>query len=173
MIPKRIIRFFYECFKYELLNKQLIEKIEDKYFDFDNFDKHDINMIKNIYLFVSNFPYVFNIINSEEKEKYLNKINKAKDLLKNNFSKSKIDQYKNKGDFNYLENMIENYIDFAKENKFNSELILDLSEINISDNSEKESEEEKEYRRNLGNLHNFLNHTFENEMPDKINLEVK
>ncbi len=173
MVPKRIIRFLYECFKYELLNRDIIDKVENKYFNFNNFEKDDKYFTKIIYLFVSNFPYIYDNVNSEDKEKYLNKLIEAKNLFKNNFSRIKLDQYKNKGDYDYLEIMIENYIESAKENKLDSYLMLDLDKIDFSENNEKDQEDENEYKRNLGNLHTSLKHAFERNLPDKINLLVK
>lgn len=174
MIPKRIIRFLYECYKYGLISKEILENFSTKIFNFDNYSKDDPNLIKIIYLFVSNFPYIFNSLSNEDKEIYLSKLNDANSLLKNNPLKTKTNQYRNKGDFDYLENMIENFILASKENKLNSELILDLSGLENSDDEWKmpQEEQDEEYLRNLNNLQISLNHVFESDLSDKLNLEV-
>ena len=175
MIPKRIIRFLYECFKYGLISNEILALFNKKIFHFDNFDKEDPNLLKCLYLFVSNFPYIFNSLSNENRDLYLDKLNEANTLLKNNLIKTKTSQYRNKGDFDYLENMTENFILAGKENKINSDLILDLSELENSDNEWKMPQEDldEEYLRNLNNLHTSLSHVFENDLSDKLNLEVK
>jgi hypothetical protein len=174
MIAKRIIRFLYECFKYGLINKEILEKINSKIFNFDNYSKEDPNLLKCLYLFVANFPFIFNSLNCENRELYLNKLNTASILLKTNPLKLKTNQCRNRGDFDYLENMTENFLLAAKANKLDSNLILDLTNLDNSNNEWKkpEKDQDEEFLRNLSNLHASLAHVFESDLTDKLNLEV-
>ncbi len=175
MIPKRIIRFLYECFHYGLISKEILEKFNNKIFAFETYASEDPNLLKCIYLFVSNFPYIVNSLSKEDKESHIKKITEANNLLKNNLLKSKTNQYRNKGDLDYLENMTQNYLLAAKENKLNSDLILDLSGLDDKDCEWKMplEEQDEEYVRNLNNLHVSLSHVFESDVAGKLNLEVK
>lgn len=175
MIPKRIVRFLFECFKYGLISKEILEKINKNLFSFDNYSKEDPNLVKCIYLFVSNLPYIYNSLISENKEAYLNKLNTANNILKSNPIKLKTIQYKNKGVIDYLEKMIDCLLTAIKENKLNSDFILDLNDLENGDNEWKkhENDQDEEYIRNLGNLHASLAHVFESELTNKLNIEVK
>jgi len=176
MIPKRIIRFLYECFKYGLISQEILAKLNSKIFEFDKYAKEDANLLKCFYLFLSNVPYIFNSLIGEIREKFINKLIEVNNLLRNNPLKSKTDQYRNKGDFDYLENMSETYLAAAKENKLSSDFILEFSDLGNKDFEGKmalEDLQDEENIRNLNNLHMSLNHVFESDLVEKLNLEVK
>lgn len=174
MIPKRIIRFIYESYKYGLINKEILEKFDKRIFNFNENENDDIYQFNLAYLFTSNFPYIYNSLSSECKEEYLMKLINAKNLIKNNISKSQMEKYRNKGDFYHLEIMVENYIALANENKLHSDLILDIKDI-ISSEEELENFDDKEdgeFTRNLNNLYASLNHIFDSDMPQVLILNV-
>jgi len=174
MIPKRIIRFIFESYKYGLINKEIFEKFDKRIFNFNEFENDDIYQLNLAYLFTTNFPYIYNSLSLEFKEEYFMKLISVKNLIKNNISKSRMEKYKNKGDLNHLETMVEKYIESANENKLKSDLMIDLKDIFASEEDLEnfDDKEESEFTRNLNNLHASLNHIFESDMPQALILNV-
>lgn len=137
-------------------------------------------MLRNlVYLFTSNVPYLFNSLSEqEERDEILNKLGKAKSMIKKNLEKINPtwNVYRNKGDYNYLDNMIDTFLKLGKENKINSEFLFDLKDFETIDDQPQDNEnkeaEASDLENNLSYLHSCILEVFKDNLSNKINLQV-
>ncbi len=106
-----------------------MDHINESILNFSNYENDGSSLIKIIYIFSINFPYIYTTLeNKDDKDAYLNKLEIAKKALKKKNNENSLSNFsKNYGDFDYLTNLIDTFLSAGKENKIKSDFIMDLN----------------------------------------------